>query len=172
MFKLLKNLLTSQRKSTMHPKLLPNVTPLEDMQKMSAQLIPIPGWAENQEINVRLQKPSLLKLVEEGQIPNELLGLATEIIEKPLANPFVKENPTLEDKKRYDQFLHAIAKATLVEPSYEDIISKVGYFTDDQLSAIFLYVHWGMQGLKLFRKRQELIATGRSGSQDFREQAE
>lgn len=172
MFKRLKKLLTSQNKSTIHPKIHPNVTPLEDMQKMSAQLIPIPGWAENQEINVRLQKPSLLKLVEEGQIPNELLGLATEIIENPLANPFVKENPTLEDKKRYDQFLHAIAKATLVEPTYEDIIAKVGYLTEDQLSSIFLYVHWGMAGLKLFRKKQELITESRSRIQDIREQTE
>ena len=128
------------------------VTSFSDMKAQVAPVIPIPGW-DDTPVNVRLRKVSLMNLVSRGLLPNELLGIANKVAKGTGYNP-VKDGDE-DDFKNFTNLLNEIAKASLVEPTYDQIVEEVGDLTDNQLSAIYLYCTAGLKALEFFRKRLE-----------------
>ncbi|NPV80746.1 MAG: hypothetical protein HPY52_10800 [Firmicutes bacterium] len=136
------------------------VMSIDEIRNKACQVIPLPGWEPGEVFNAKVRRASLLALVQQGVIPNELLPIVYKIISKGGEfNPMTDSTP--EEFKQFIEMLNAICKAVLVEPAYDEVAE---YLTDLQRTAIFLYTQQGLKALELFRARQEyLIAPGGDG---------
>lgn len=127
------------------------VTTVRDLEKYrKGNIVELPPFGEGQPFVARLQRPSMLMLAKSNEIPNALLTKATrlfykggDISERELADP--ETLPMMFD------VMECIVKASLIEPSYDDI-KKVGMaLTDDQMMFIFNYSQQGVNALSPFR---------------------
>ena len=127
------------------------VTSIEKLKKLSqGQEVELQGWDEEPFVCV-LKRPSLLGLVENGDIPNPLLH-AAYILFNGSNNP--KDQVNL---KEANDLYRIIAKAAMVNPTYEQL-EEIGLeLTDMQLLEIFSFTQIGVQGLISFRAKQEDI---------------
>ena len=113
-----------------------NITSLADLQSYAAgTVVRFPDFAEGQPFVARVRRPSMLvlaKLFAKGgggmDTDNEnMLGEVYGICE-------------------------VIAKACLIQPTYDDIINAGMELSDDQIMAIFNYTQNGVKALESFRK--------------------
>ena len=127
------------------------VTSIEKLKKIAqGQEVELQGWDEEPFVCV-LKRPSLLGLVENGDIPNPLLH-AAYILFNGSNNP--KDQVNL---KEMNDLYRIIAKAVMVSPTYEQL-EEIGLeLTDMQLLEIFSFTQIGVQGLISFRAKQEDI---------------
>ena len=127
------------------------VTSIEKLKKIAqGQEVELQGWDEEPFVCV-LKRPSLLGLVENGDIPNPLLH-AAYILFNGSNNP--KDQVNL---KEANDLYRIIAKAAMVSPTYEQL-EEIGLeLTDMQLLEIFSFTQIGVQGLISFRAKQEDI---------------
>ena len=127
------------------------VTSIEKLKKLSqGQEVELQGWDEEPFVCV-LKRPSLLGLVENGDIPNPLLHAAYTLF-NGTNNP--KDQVNL---KEANELYRIIAKAAMVSPTYEQL-EEIGLeLTDMQLLEIFSFTQIGVQGLISFRAKQEDI---------------
>ena len=127
------------------------VTSIEKLKQLShGQEVELQGWDEEPFVCV-LKRPSLLGLVENGDIPNPLLH-AAYILFNGSNNP--KDQVNL---KEANDLYRIIAKAAMVSPTYEQL-EEIGLeLTDMQLLEIFSFTQIGVQGLISFRAKQEDI---------------
>lgn len=109
---------------------------IEELRERATQIIEIPDFEGEGTINVRVQKPQLMKLAGQGKIPNHLMTVAVSMInEEPVKNA-KKMND--KDKMRIaKETMELICLACLVEPTYEEFIDIM---TDDQKGMVFA---WG-----------------------------
>lgn len=111
-------------------------------------VIQLPDFGDGQPFYARVRRPSILKMASEGKIPNALLGTANSLFSGS------EEALDIDNSKMMPQILGIcteMAKATLIEPSYDDVVSAGLIFTDQQLMAIFNYTQGGVESLKSFR---------------------
>ena len=127
------------------------VTSIEKLKKIAqGQEVELQGWDEEPFVCV-LKRPSLLGLVENGDIPNPLLH-AAYILFNGSNDP--KDQVNL---KEANDLYRIIAKAAMVSPTYEQL-EEIGLeLTDMQLLEIFSFTQIGVQGLISFRAKQEDI---------------
>lgn len=126
------------------------ITSMDEVRNKACQIVPLPGWEPGDTFNAKLRRASLLSLVQQGVVPNQLLPLVYKIInEKGTFNPLSDSNP--EEFMQFLEMLNAICKAVLVDPPYEEVGE---YLTDVQRTAIFLYAQQGVRALESFRKQQ------------------
>lgn len=125
------------------------VTSIEQLkQDSSGELVELPKFKNNSEFVARLRRPSLLKLVRSGKIPNTLLTKTNEL--------FIESGKGFDtdDTKLLDELfevLEIIAGETFIEPKYEDIVNAGIELTDEQLMFLFTYSQQGVQDLENFR---------------------
>ena len=125
------------------------VTSIEQLkQDASGELVELPKFKNNSEFVARLRRPSLLKLVRSGKIPNTLLTKTNEL--------FIESGKGFDtdDTKLLDELfevLEIIAGETFVEPKYEDIVNAGIELTDEQLMFLFTYSQQGVHDLESFR---------------------
>lgn len=139
----------------------PQVTTLRDLEKYrEGQVVELPPFGPGQPFVARLQRPSMLMLAKENSFPNGLLTAATRIFYKG-GSPTEEELESQDTLPMLCEVLECIVKASLIEPSYEDI-KKIGLrLTDDQMMYIFNYSQQGVEALKPFRS----IGNGAEGVQ-------
>lgn len=125
-----------------------NVTSIEQLKIISkGQVVELLGWGEESFV-CRLKRPSLLGLVASGKIPNPLLNSAHILFYGPQTS---KDVISMKDQR---ELLEIIAKAAMVEPTYEQL-NEIGLeLTDAQLNEIYNFTQAGVQALELFRKKQ------------------
>ena len=125
------------------------VTSIEKLKKLSqGQEVELQGWDEEPFVCV-LKRPSLLGLVENGDIPNPLLH-AAYILFNGSNNP--KDQVNL---KEMNDLYRIIAKAAMVNPTYEQL-EEIGLeLTDMQLLEIYRFTQLGVKSLISFRTKQE-----------------
>ena len=123
-------------------KKITSVGDLENLKK--GEVIELPPFDENTPLTARLKRPSLLTLCKNGTIPNTLLAAAQKIF----------EGDKVGDILQYGDVLHIVAKAALVDPTYEEIKDLL---TDDQLTVIFNYTQTGVLALLPFLEFREKI---------------
>ena len=125
------------------------VTSIEKLKKLSqGQEVELQGWDEEPFVCV-LKRPSLLGLVENGDIPNPLLH-AAYILFNGSNNP--KDQVNL---KEANDLYRIIAKAAMVSPTYEQL-EEIGLeLTDMQLLEIYRFTQLGVKSLISFRTKQE-----------------
>lgn len=130
------------------------VTSIEEIRERACQLVELPGWEPGESFVARLRRASLLSLVQQGAIPNQLLTIVYKLIGSDgQFNPMTDASP--DEFGQFVEMVNAVCQAVLAEPSYEEIGE---YLTDVQRSAIFLYAQQGVEALKLFRRRQAFAA--------------
>lgn len=122
------------------------VTPLEDIVRASqGTLVELPPFSEDAPFIAKLKRPSLLSLVREGKIPNQLLSTAGEL--------FTSGKVDSEDDRSLDNLfgvLDTICEACFVEPTYTQLKEAGVQLTDNQLLFVFNYTQRGVEALKSF----------------------
>lgn len=137
------------------------ITSLSDLQSYSnGTIVRFPDFAKGQPFVARVKRPSMLMLAKMGKIPNALLNSATQLFTKGGSGMDTKNGKTLSDI--YD-ICEVIAKASLVQPTYDDIIDSGMTLSDDQVMAIFNYTQSGVKALENFRSEQEDFKRARVG---------
>jgi len=122
-------------------------------EKVHGKVITIPGWDE-ESINIRVRRPSLMGLVRAGKIPNELLSTAQMAVEGT-EETF---EPGTEEFEQMCDLLYLVAEQAVVEPDPEKIVP---HLTDTQLIFVHHYVMQGVRGLANFRR--QLGSDGEAG---------
>lgn len=137
------------------------ITSLSDLQSYSnGTIVRFPDFAEGQPFVARVKRPSMLMLAKMGKIPNSLLNSATQLFTKGGSGMDTKNGKTLSDI--YD-ICEVIVKASLVQPTYDEIIDSGMTLSDDQVMAIFNYTQSGVKALENFRSEQEDFKRARVG---------
>lgn len=127
-----------------------NITSLSDLQSYaSGTIVRFPDFAEGQPFVARVRRPSMLVLAKSGKIPNKLLTAAGELFTKGGSGMDSDNENMLGDVYG---ICEVIAKATLMQPTYDDIINAGMELSDDQIMAIFNYTQNGVKALESFRK--------------------
>ncbi|MEY7998604.1 hypothetical protein AB8U03_00060 [Clostridium sp. Mt-5] len=120
------------------------VTSLEELKKQYTEVIELRPFAGEKSIHVRVKRLSILGLCQEGEIPNQLLGVARKL--------FYQEDIQKVDLKEYGNIIDIICKNTLIEPSIEQLKEAGLKLTDEQKLELWAYSQLGVEGLKSFRK--------------------
>lgn len=127
-----------------------NITTLSDLQSYAAgTIVRFPDFAEGQPFVARVRRPSMLVLAKQGKIPNTLLTAAGELFSKGGAGMDATNENMLSDVYG---ICEVIARASLVQPTYDDIINAGMELSDDQIMAIFNYTQNGVKALESFRE--------------------
>lgn len=127
-----------------------NITTLADLQSYAAgTIVRFPDFAEGQPFVARVRRPSMLVLAKQGKIPNTLLTAAGELFSKGGAGMDADNENMLSDVYG---ICEVIAKASLVQPTYDEIQQAGMELSDDQIMAIFNYTQNGVKALEFFRK--------------------
>lgn len=111
-------------------------------------VVQLPDFGDGQPFYARLRRPSMLKLASEGKIPNALLGTANSLFSGG-GDELDNDNESMLSSV-YGVCIE-MAKATLLEPTYDEVISTGLMFTDQQLMFLFNYTQGGIEDLKSFR---------------------
>ena len=127
-----------------------NITSLADLQSYAkGTVVRFPDFAEGQPFVARVRRPSMLVLAKQGKIPNTLLTAAGELFSKGGAGMDADNENMLSDVYG---ICEVIARASLVQPTYDEIQQAGMELSDDQIMAIFNYTQNGVKALESFRK--------------------
>ena len=118
----------------------------------SGSVVELPSFAEGQPFFARMSRPSMLKLAKNGVIPNSLLTKAADLFSKGSRAMANTDESMLSE---FYDIMYAIADASLIEPTMEDIENAGLELTDEQLMAIFNYSQNGVKALEQFRGKRE-----------------
>lgn len=122
------------------------VTSLEQLKEYGkGRVIELPRFSKDEPFFVRVKRPSLMKLAEEGKIPNMLLGT----VNKMFFNGVKEQEVATTDGMfaEMSEVMRILAKSMLVEPTYEEIEEAGVTLTDSQLIAIFNYSQAGIEAV-------------------------
>lgn len=116
---------------------------------MNGAVVRLPDFAEGQEFYARLKRPSLLRMVQNGVIPNELLTKTNELF----VNSDTLESDVDNEKLMSDmmQIFEVVADATMIEPTYQELKDNGVELTDQQLMFLFSYSQQGINTVSNFR---------------------
>ena len=128
------------------------VTSIDQLKLMSGgEIVKLPPFVEGQDFYAKLRRPSMLKLVQSGQIPNSLLRTANMLF-----SGGVEEELDRDDEFMKDMFdlIDVLAGAVFVEPSWEELKREGIELTDQQYMFIFNYTQEGVKALEPFRENE------------------
>lgn len=124
------------------------VTTLEELEEYSkGDIVRLPDFAQGKEFYARIRRPSLLKLVEAGKIPNTLLTTANKLFTTSFSG---EDTEDTEMMRNMISVIDVICEASFVEPTYEQLNSRNIQLTDEQYMFIFNYSQTGTTALAPF----------------------
>lgn len=125
------------------------ITSISDLHAYGqGKAVRLPDFAEGQPFVARLRRPSMLVLAKQGKIPNSLLASANTLFNEGGGG---LDADNLDMLKDVFDVCEIIAKAALMEPTYDDIKNAGMELSDNQLMAIFSYTQNGIKALDSFR---------------------
>lgn len=133
------------------------VTSIDQLKLMSGgEIVKLPPFIQGQDFYAKLRRPSMLKLVQSGQIPNSLLRTANMLF-----SGGVNEELDRDDEFMKDMFdlIDVLAGAVFVEPSWGELKQAGIELTDEQYMFIFNYTQEGVKQLEPFREDEEVAST-------------
>lgn len=133
------------------------VTSIDQLKIMSGgEIVKLPPFVQGQDFYAKLRRPSMLKLVQSGQIPNSLLRTANMLF-----SGGVNEELDRDDEFMKDLFdlIDVLAGAVFVEPSWSELKQAEIELTDEQYMFIFNYTQEGVKQLEPFRENEEVAST-------------
>lgn len=138
------------------------ITSLEDLKNYAKGVyVEMPEFGPDQPFFARICRPSILSLTANGKIPNSLLGVATSLFKNGSATI---ANAKPEDLQKSTQVFHILAKAALVNPTYDEIKEAGVELNDEQLAFIFNYTQQGTKALENFRKQSKVAKRTSNGT--------
>lgn len=120
----------------------------EMMAYTGGQLVTLPPFGEGMPCVVKLKRLSLLALIKQGKIPNQLMATATNLFNTGKMADDKKQDA--DYLKSTSEMLELFAKASMVEPTYKELQDAGVELTDLQLAAIFSYSQSGVKDLERF----------------------
>lgn len=129
------------------------VTSIDELKVMaSGEVVELPPFINGKKFYARLRRPSIMKLVQSGRIPNRLLRAANTLF-----NGEVRKELDVDDEFMKDLFdvIDVMADSVFVEPSYKEIKDAGIELTDEQYMFIFNYSQEGVEKLEPFRENEE-----------------
>ena len=133
------------------------VTSIDQLKIMSGgEIVKLPPFIQGQDFYAKLRRPSMLKLVQSGQIPNSLLRTANMLF-----SGGVNEELDRDDEFMKDLFdlIDVLAGAVFVEGSWSELKQAEIELTDEQYMFIFNYTQEGVKQLEPFREDEEVAST-------------
>lgn len=133
------------------------ITSIDELRAMSeGELVELPPFVQGHPFIARLKRPSMMKLVEQGKIPNSLIKTATDLF-----NGTVKESEAnVEDlMPQMLSIMEIMAEATFVDPKWSDIKAAGVELTDEQMIFVFNYTQSGVQQVAPFPEDTEGVAS-------------
>lgn len=122
-------------------------TSLKEIKQAYYTELELPGFDPEKTIAVKARRPSILRLAQDGTIPNPLLDAAAQLFESgPVKS--IKSGSAL---KSMGELLILMAKSCLVSPTYDELEQAGIILTDTQLLAIYNYAVSGVRALERFR---------------------
>lgn len=123
------------------------VTSLEDLKKVGGDyVVELPAFLDGTPFVAKLRRPSLLRMAQLGEIPDEL---------QPVIDGLLQSN---NDAFSMDQKANAfalIADKALVEPTFEQVTDIIDSY---QLAVIWHWVVFGPAMLEPFRDLREVFS--------------
>lgn len=135
------------------------VTSIDQLKIMSGgEIVKLPPFIQGQDFYAKLRRPSMLKLVQSGQIPNSLLRTANMLF-----SGGVNEELDRDDEFMKDMFdlIDVLAGAVFVEPSWSELKQAGIELTDEQYMFIFNYTQEGVKQLEPFREDEEVASANK-----------
>jgi hypothetical protein len=125
-----------------------NATSFEELKEMArGEVIPLTGFIANKPFNVRVKRVSILGLVQNGTIPNTLLGAANELFYGKNSN---KSSGKDADMKELAKIMTLMAESALLEPTADQLKELSLELTDQQVVELFNYTQKGLEGIAKF----------------------
>ena len=144
-----------------------NVTSLEQLKNIKLNdIVELPSFDDGTPFVAELKKPNMLMLMANGHIPNTLLNVAMDIFKNGKVQETI--NKALNDPKDLKvltELLLVLAKACLVNPSFNQLQELGIELNENQLSAILTYAQGGVVALENFRKQQTNIKSSEPSEQ-------
>lgn len=133
------------------------VTTIDELKLMAGgEVVELPPFVEGQRFFAKLRRPSMLKLVQSGQIPNSLLRTANTLFAGEVEAELDKDDEFMKDM--FD-LIDVLADAVFVEPSWDSLKQAGIELTDEQYMFIFNYTQKGVKALEPFRTDTEIAST-------------
>lgn len=125
------------------------VTTIEELKEyQKGQVVQLPDFADGQPFFARLRRPSLMKLIKTGKIPNTLIMTANRLF-----NGMGVDEKSETSMAEFFEVLDALCDATFLEPTYGELLENGIELTDEQYTAIFTYTQRGVKALDNFRTK-------------------
>lgn len=124
---------------------MPQVTSIDTLKSYAnGKVERLPDFADGQSFYARIRRPSMLKLVKTGKIPNSLLSTANKLFTASIGDSDV-ENPQMMSE--LFNVMDTICEASFVEPTYQQLKDAGIELTDEQYMFIFDYSQQGAKSL-------------------------
>lgn len=125
------------------------ITTIEELKEyQKGQVVQLPDFADGQPFFARLRRPSLMKLIKTGKIPNSLIMTANRLF-----NGLGVDEKSDTSMSEFFEVLDALCDATFLEPTYTELQENGIELTDEQYTAIFTYTQRGVKALDNFRTK-------------------
>lgn len=129
------------------------VTSIDELKAMSqGEIVKLPAFIQGQDFYAKLRRPSMLKMVKSGQIPNGLLRTANMLFAGGVEKELDRDDEFMKDMF---EMIDVLAEAVFVEPSWEELKNAGIELTDEQYMFIFNYTQEGVKALEPFRQNEE-----------------
>ena len=129
------------------------VTSIDELKSMSqGEIVKLPAFVQGQDFYAKLRRPSMLKMVKSGQIPNGLLRTANMLFAGGVEKELDRDDEFMKDMF---EMIDVLAEAVFVEPSWEELKNAGIELTDEQYMFIFNYTQEGVKALEPFRQDEE-----------------
>lgn len=126
------------------------VTSIAEMkQYMEGCVVEFPPFGVDQPFVAKVRRPSLMGMIEQGKIPNTLLGTAEKLFSGRSATAQREIGMAVKEMRGV---FEVIASEMLVEPTFAEIKEAGIQLCDDQMVALFNYSQEGIKSLDNFRK--------------------
>lgn len=133
------------------------VTTIDQLKVMAGgEIVKMPPFIEGQDFYAKLRRPSMLKLVQSGKIPNSLLRTANMMFSGEVEGELDRDDEFMGDM--FD-LIDVLADSVFVEPSWSDMKQAGIELTDEQYMFIFNYTQKGVQAIEPFSEDKENITT-------------
>lgn len=130
------------------------ITSIDELKAASTRVVEISGFEPGKILRFKVRRASLMDLIEQGAIPNNLLTIVIEVLkirsDRATFNPL--EDLDAEKFLEFCSLIDAVCKAVMIEPSYEEAKDLL---IDQQKIEIYQYAQYGLRVLERFRERSE-----------------
>ena len=132
------------------------VTSIDELKAMSqGEIVKLPAFVQGQDFYAKLRRPSMLKMVKSGQIPNGLLRTANTLFAGGVEKELDRDDEFMKD---IFEMIDVLAQAVFVEPSWDELKNAGIELTDEQYMFIFNYTQEGVRALEPFRQNEEIAS--------------